>query len=77
MAEFGYPNIISVEIEEKKRLEELAPDKEKLLLYADRIRELTAGKISVQSEEAKALFFGVINDIADVEDNFRARIDLL
>ena len=62
---------------EAARQEALLPDKEKLLLYADKIRELTAANLDVKSEDARGLFHITLNKIMAVENNFRAAIEVL
>lgn len=65
------------EAEEKKRQEELKPDVEKLLMFADRIREMTAGNLSVKSREARNLFDRTIQSISMIEVDFREQIEEL
>jgi len=53
---------------------ELAPDKEKLLMYADKIQDLTAGNLNVKSKKARALFSETVATIMGIETIFRAKI---
>jgi len=62
---------------EKARQEELRPDKEKLLLFADKIQSLTDGNLSVESPEARAIFDNVVSAILSIEEYFRSKIEEL
>jgi len=62
---------------EAQRQKELLPDKEKLLLFADEIKDLTAGNLSVESEGARELFHDVLGELANVEALLRAQIEEL
>ena len=66
-----------VKIVEKARLEALKPDKEKLLIFADKIKDLTAYNLSVKSPEARDLFHDTLGAIMSVEERLRAKIDRL
>jgi len=62
------------EVAEKARQEALKPDREKLLLYADKIRELTASNLSVVSDEARSIFHAALNNIMVIEKRLRQQI---
>lgn len=63
------------EIKKTARKAALAPDKDKLLIFADQTRDLTAGKLTLKSKEAKVMFGVVVRDIMKIEDAFRLEID--
>lgn len=65
------------EAAEKARLEALKPDKEKLLIFADKIKDLTAYNLSVKSPKARGLFHDTLDAIVSVEERLRAKIDRL
>lgn len=75
----------AMEAEEKRLVEEaekaskmaLAPDKDKLLIFADKIHELTENDLSVKSPEARALKDTVIGQILWTEKEFRTEIERL
>lgn len=62
---------------ERMRLLELAPDKDKLILFADRIQNLTAEKINLKSKEAQSLFGYTVSNILILETDFRKEIERL
>lgn len=60
---------------ENARQLELAPDREKLLLFANKISGLTENDLNVKSTEARDMFHSVIDQIMKIEKNFRAEIE--
>ncbi len=65
------------EVAEKARIEALKPDKEKLLMFADKIQDLKAYNLSVVSPKARGLFHDTLDAIISVEERLRAKIDRL
>ena len=63
--------------EEAERQEALKPDREKLLLYADKISGLTASNLSVVSDEARAIFHATLHNIMTIEKRLRQQIEEL
>ena len=62
---------------EAERQKALLPDKEKLILFADRITALTSGNLVIDSEDARKLFSDVLSDIMELDRHFRIEIDEL
>lgn len=62
---------------ERQRLEKLRPDKEKLKDYAQKVYDITAGNLSVQSDEAKELYNDFVRDLMELHDSFLAEIERL
>jgi len=59
------------EAAEKARQLELAPDKEKLLLFADKIQTLTEGNLSLKSKKAKRVFSDTLKAILGAAEYIR------
>ena len=59
------------ELAEQKRQAELAPDKEKLLLFADKIQALTEGNLSLKSKKARSVFSDTIKAILGAAEYIR------
>jgi len=59
---------------EKARLEELAPDKDRLLMFADKIHDFTIGELNVKSQKARILYGETIGAIQAVEATLRLEI---
>ena len=59
------------ELAEQKRQAELAPDKEKLLLFADRIQALTEGNLSLKSKKARRVFSDTLKAILGAAEYIR------
>lgn len=62
------------EAEEKTRLLELAPDKDRLLMFANKIHDFTIGELNVKSQEARVIFGETIGAILAVEATLRIEI---
>jgi len=59
---------------EKARLEELAPDKDRLLIFADKIHDFSIGELNVKSKKARVLYGETIGAIQAVEATLRLEI---
>lgn len=62
------------ELEEKARLLELAPDKDRLIMFADKIHDFTIDELNVKSQEARVIYGETIGAILAVEATLRAEI---
>ena len=60
---------------EKARKLELAPDKDKLSTFTDKIQELTAEKLNLKSKAAQNVFAYMIDALLNDETTFRVKID--
>ena len=65
------------EAEALTKAEAMKPDREKLIMFADKINHLSANNLDVKSDEARELFHITLHKIMDVEKNFRSAIEVL
>ena len=63
--------------EEAERQAALLPDKEKLLMFSDKIHALGENNLDVKSKEARNLFHGVLLEIENINENFKKKIERL
>lgn len=68
---------VEPESAELKRYGAVKPDKEKLLEFADQMREFSDFALKLNNREARNLLAGVIEDLIELEEIFRGQIELL
>jgi len=68
---------IAVENAEKRRLLELAPDKDKLIVFANQLQDLTVKDLSLKSKKAQALYNTTQESLAVVIAGLRTKIGKL
>ena len=62
---------------EAERQAALLPDKEKLLLFSDKIHALSENNLDVKSKAARDLFHGVLASLENINSNFKRLIERL
>jgi hypothetical protein len=65
------------EAEEKTKAEALKPDKDKLLMFAEKVFQLAGGNLDVKSKEARAIFHDAIAGIMEVSKKIKERAEAL